>query len=261
MALRKLEPTFHERIWGTRDLAPWFPQAKLKAGPFPVGEVWFETPEIPLLVKFIFAAEKMSVQVHPPDDYARFHHNSPGKTEMWHVLDAAPGARIAAGFREQVEPDRVRHAAVFGGIEEMLAWHEAAPGDTFFIPAGTVHVIGGGLKICEIQQRSDITYRLYDYQRGRELHVDHAMAVLRFGPHQARRNGKIECEYFCTERLDVRGARRLEPSGRDQLLVAIAGEGTAGDEPLKAGEVVHLKPDAVGAEIEGEISLLRTYVP
>ena len=86
MPLRKLEPSFHERLWGTRNLEPWFPDAAPRPGRVPIGEVWFETPEVPLLVKFLFAKENLSVQVHPDDEYARFHHNSPGKTEMWHVL-------------------------------------------------------------------------------------------------------------------------------------------------------------------------------
>ena len=108
MPLRKLEPSFRERPWGTRNLEPWFPNARAKAGPFPIGEVWFETPEVPLLVKFLFAKENLSVQVHPDDKYARFHHSSPGKTEMWHVLKAEPGAKIAAGFHEPVTSEQAR---------------------------------------------------------------------------------------------------------------------------------------------------------
>jgi mannose-6-phosphate isomerase len=186
MPLRKLEPRFHERIWGAKELAPWFPEARAKAGPFPIGEVWFETPEIPLLVKFVFAAEKLSVQVHPDDAYARFHHSSPGKTEMWHVLTAEPGAQIAAGFRKPITSEQARAAALDGSIVKLLEWIDARPGDTFFLPAGTVHAIGGGLTICEIQQPSDIVYRFYDHGRGRELHLDRALAVGNLGPHVAR---------------------------------------------------------------------------
>ena len=106
MPLRKLEPSFRERVWGTRTLDPWFPNVRAKAGPFPIGEVWFETPEIPLLAKFLFANERLSVQVHPDDAYAQFHHSSPGKTEMWHVLAAQKGAQIAAGFREPLTSEQ-----------------------------------------------------------------------------------------------------------------------------------------------------------
>ena len=147
MPLRKLEPSFRERPWGTRNLEPWFPNVRAKAGPFPIGEVWFETPEVPLLVKFLFAKENLSVQVHPDDKYARFHHSSPGKTEMWHVLKAEPGAKIAAGFREPVTSEQARAGALDGTIMGMLEWFDAQAGDTFFIPAGTVHAIGAGLTI------------------------------------------------------------------------------------------------------------------
>src|SRR6266849_1343486 len=127
-------------------------------------EVWFEgSSDIPLLVKYIFTTAKLSVQVHPDDAYARSQGSPRGKTEMWHVLSAQPGAKIAAGFREAISEQRLREAALTGEIVDLLAWHEACPGDTFFIPAGTVHAIGEGLTLWEIQQNSDLTYRLYDY--------------------------------------------------------------------------------------------------
>ena len=135
MPLRQLEPSFHERVWGKKSLDPWFPDSRAKAGPFPIGEVWFESPDVPLLVKFLFANEQLSVQVHPDDAYAGFHHSSPGKTEMWHVLASRPGAQIAAGFRQPVTADAARAAALSGEIVNLLAWHPATPGDFFFIPA------------------------------------------------------------------------------------------------------------------------------
>ena len=186
MPLRKLEPTFHGRVWGTPSLDPWFPNAPAQASALPIGEVWFQTPEVPLLVKFLFTDQDLSVQAHPDDDYARIHHNSPGKTEMWHVLAARRGAKIAAGFRELVTREQVRAAALDGNIVNLLEWFEARTGDTFFIPAGTVHAIGAGLTICEIQQNSDVTYRLHDYGRGRDLHLDHALAVSRLSSRTAR---------------------------------------------------------------------------
>src|SRR5271165_3300984 len=171
MQPKRLQPRFLEKVWGSTRLEPWFESTGAK-----IGEVWFEgAGPLPILVKFIFTTEKLSVQVHPDDVYAAKHHNSRGKTEMWHVLAAAPGARIAAGFREPVSAERLRAGALSGEIEELLAWHEARPGDTFFIPAGTVHAIGAGLTLCEIQQFSDITYRLYDYGRPRELHLAKAL--------------------------------------------------------------------------------------
>src|SRR6476660_7140505 len=156
----RLTPRFVPKVWGSIHLEPWFPNASEK-----IGEVWFEplpgASALPLLIKFLFTTEPLSVQVHPE-----------GKTEMWHILAAEPGAKIAAGFREPITGQRLRESALSGEIEQLLEWFEARPGDTFFIPAGTVHAIGAGLVLCEIQQHSDLTYRLFDYGRRRELHLD-----------------------------------------------------------------------------------------
>jgi mannose-6-phosphate isomerase len=260
MPLRKLEPTFHERIWGTTKLGPWFPDSRAKAGPFPIGEVWFETPEVPLLVKFLFAADKLSVQVHPADAYARFHHSSPGKTEMWHVLAAEPGARIAAGFREPLTSEQARAAALDGTIISLLEWFDAKSGDTFFIPAGTVHAIGGGLTICEIQQQSDIVYRFYDHGRGRELHLDRALAVGKLEPHAALTELPVVCEYFATDLMEIAGAVPLAASERERLLIAIEGEGQIRDQKVRAGEV-WLVPAGEALELSGEMRLLRAFEP
>lgn len=257
MPLRKLEPSFRERPWGTRNLEPWFPNVRAKAGPFPIGEVWFETPEVPLLVKFLFAKENLSVQVHPDDKYARFHHSSPGKTEMWHVLRAEPGAKIAAGFREPVTSEQARAGALDGTIMGMLEWFDARAGDTFFIPAGTVHAIGAGLTICEIQQQSDITYRLFDYGRGRELHLDSALAVSHLGPHDARKTTKVECDYFVAEPLKVQSALTLPASPGDLLLIAIDGDGEINGQATRAGEVWHVT-GFEPVKVMGNLGLLRT---
>ena len=119
MPLRKLEPEFRERIWGSTRLEPWFRNPDSA-----IGEVWHEVPgDLPLLVKFLFTTQPLSVQVHPDDAYARAHYDSPGKTEMWHILAGEPRARIAAGFRQPVTPDQVRSAALSttsGEIEGML---------------------------------------------------------------------------------------------------------------------------------------------
>jgi len=261
MPLRKLEPSFRERVWGTHNLDPWFPNTRAKAGPFPIGEVWFETPDVPLLVKFLFANDNLSVQVHPDDAYARFHHSSPGKTEMWHVLAARKDAKIAAGFREAVTSEQARAAALDGTILSLLQWFDAEAGDTFFIPACTVHAIGAGLTICEIQQPSDITYRLYDYERGRELHLDRALAVSHLGPHAARAAAKIACPYFVTETVNVAGTATIPAAPGDVFLVAIEGQGEIGGQLIRGGEVLHLTVSSDPIEIRGNIRLLRTFVP
>jgi len=140
-----------------------------------VGEIWFEPPpELPqLLVKYIFTCEKLSVQVHPSDAQLPGH----GKEECWLVIDAEPDAALGIGFREPLGREEMREAAIHGHIEHLLEWHSVRPGDFFYIPANTVHAIGAGVSLIEVQQNSDVTYRLYDYGRPRELHLDAAVAV------------------------------------------------------------------------------------
>jgi mannose-6-phosphate isomerase len=142
-----------------------------------IGEIWFEPPPaVPqLLVKYIFTSEALSVQVHPSDAQAPGH----GKEECWLVIDAEPGARLGIGFDRAIGAEAMRAAATDGSIEQMLTWHPVSAGDFFYIPANTVHAIGAGVSLIEVQQNSDVTYRLYDYGRPRELHLDQGIAVAR----------------------------------------------------------------------------------
>lgn len=150
-----------------------------------IGEIWFEPDaDLPqLLVKYLFTSEKLSVQVHPSDAQAPA--GERGKEECWLVLSAEPDARLAIGFREPIDGEAMRAAALDGSIEHLLEWHPVKPGDFFYLPAGTVHAIGPGLGLIEIQQNSDITYRLFDYGRPRELHLDEGMAVALGQPYPA----------------------------------------------------------------------------
>ena len=151
-----------------------------------IGEVWFAPPpELPgLLVKYIFTSEKLSVQVHPSDAQAeKAGLGRAGKEECWLVVAAEPGAALGVGFAESLEANAMRAAALDGSIEDLLVWHPVSAGDFFYIPAGTVHAIGAGVSLIEVQQTSDITYRLYDYGRPRELHLDAGLAVARGKPH------------------------------------------------------------------------------
>ncbi len=264
MPLRKLEPKFVESVWGTTQLEPWFPN--LASGAARIGEVWHEVPaDIPLLVKFLFTSEPLSIQVHPGDAYAQEHHNSPGKTEMWHVLRAEPSAKISAGFHAPVSKEQVRSAADSPEreeIEAMLEWFDAAPEDTFFIPSGVVHAIGAGLVLCEIQQPSEITYRIYDYGRGRELHLEHGLNVAQFGSHAARAKLPVTSDYFVTSRLTVHGQILYRPmTRRPQLLIAIEGKGEIDRQPLKAGDVWYVPGDTSHIPITGQVTLLRALVP
>lgn len=173
-----------EKLWGCDALPE--PFTGLSKGR--VGEIWFEPPpELPdLLVKYIFASEKLSVQVHPSDGQAyEAGLGLNGKEECWLVIGAEPGACLGVGFHEELDAARLGLAALDGTIEELLQWHPVEPGDFFFIPPGTVHAIGAGVRLIEVQQNSDITWRLYDYGRPRPLHLDEALGVARGEPHPA----------------------------------------------------------------------------
>lgn len=160
------------KIWGRDRLPPPFTAPDGER----IGEIWFEPPPVldRLLVKYIFTSEKLSIQVHPPV-------TSPaaldGKEECWLVLDAEPGAMLGIGFAGPLAPEAMRAAALDGSLERLLVWHPVRPGDYFYIPAGTVHAIGGGVSLIEVQLNCDVTYRLYDYGRPRALHLDAGIAV------------------------------------------------------------------------------------
>jgi mannose-6-phosphate isomerase len=260
--IQRLTPKFVERIWGSKHLEPLFPNQTKDTG-----EVWLEATApfdgpLPLLVKFIFTTGKLSVQVHPPDEYAALHHNSKGKTEMWHVLAAEPGAQVAAGFMKELTIEQLRAAALSGEIEHLLQWYDARPGDTFFLPAGTVHAIGEGLVMCEIQQQSDITYRLYDYGRGRELHLDHALAVSHLEPYDPRAEATegllVACDYFTTSLIRVRGRSEL-PGRAGQFVVVIGGKGHVAGDSARAGDAWFAESGSV--TVEGQMDLIVAFVP
>jgi mannose-6-phosphate isomerase len=318
----RLEPVFVPRIWGARQLDALFPQKTALAepvgevwltgneccfadGPFAgqeLGEAWREmTPEwagtrvgkdapFPLLVKFLFPEEKLSVQVHPGDDYARQHEAAAGgmgKTEMWYTVAARAGAEVKAGLKPGVGPDAFRRAIAAGTVEECLETIPVRAGDAVFVPAGTVHMIGPGAILCEIQEYSDITYRIFDYNRltpegqPRALHIEQALAVVNFAEQSG---GKIEpvrlergpveetyfvaCRYFATEKWEF--AERVAAATSSEhfdLLIMLMGSGQIefGGEALEyAPAQAWLVPAALGAyqlSPAARTSLLRTYVP
>jgi mannose-6-phosphate isomerase len=172
-APRLLATRVVEKVWG-RDVLP-APFAGLSSAR--VGEVWFEPPAelSEVLVKYLFTSETLSVQVHPSNAQAQ--PGEAGKEECWLVLDAEPDACLAIGFVRPVTAEEIASAARDGSIQDLLAWHPARAGDLFYLPAGTVHAIGPGLALVEVQQNSDTTFRLYDYGRPRELHLERALAV------------------------------------------------------------------------------------
>src|SRR5690606_8536157 len=173
-----------EKPWGRRDLPPAFGAVAAEAEP--IGEIWFEDPrgrDPLLLVKYLFTSDKLSIQVHPDDAAAREMGLRNGKDEAWLVLDAEPGAQIGLGLREAVSKEVLRAAALDGTLQDMVEWRAAVAGDSYYSPAGTIHSIGGGLKLIEVQQNMDVTYRLYDFGRPRELHLDEAVGAARSAPY------------------------------------------------------------------------------
>jgi mannose-6-phosphate isomerase len=252
----KLTPSLRERVWGRTCLAPWYPDADTA-----IGEAWFLADrELPLLVKLIFTSERLSVQVHPKDgeDGPR------GKTEMWHILEAEPGATIAMGFREPVTREQLREATRTGEVEHLLRWVPVTPGETYLIDAHTVHAIGGGIVLAEIQQNSDVTYRLWDYNRGRELHVDRALPICELGVHPGASHGPVRSEYFVTDTVRVPSGGAVTPEPRGcHLWICIEGAGTIGGQAVKAGDVWLLPADGEQPIVEsaGGAVFLTTYAP
>lgn len=210
-----------------------------------------DVADFPLLIKLISTRDVLSVQVHPDDATARRHGAASGKAEAWVILDAAPGARVALGLARAVSQADLRDMALSGRIEDELAWFPVRPGDVIDVPCGTIHAIGGGITLYEVQQPADITWRLYDWGRGRELHLDDALEVAIAGVAQGptRRSGAlIQGPIFNVWQAEpgpVEGARWRAltcTSGRLEV------EGAA----LSAGETVLVSPGAASLSGDGE---------
>lgn len=165
--------------WGRTDIPEQFGGASGER----LGEIWFQREDRgtddPLLVKYLFTSERLSVQVHPDDAAARHAGHPRGKDEAWVVLDAEPGASIGIGLSRPVSPEELRAAALDGSVVDLLDWRQVEEGDAFYSPAGTIHSIGAGLTLLEVQQDCDVTYRLYDFGRPRELHLDEGVTAAR----------------------------------------------------------------------------------
>ena len=246
----KLQAHAVEKPWGRTDLASVF------GGPSstPIGEIWFEGPaaqNLPLLVKYIFTSEKLSVQVHPDDEQARGRGLPRGKNECWYILDAEEGATLGLGLKAPTQPEKLRAAAVDGSIEELMHWQPVAPGDFYYVPAGTVHAIGAGIMLLELQQNADVTYRLYDYGRPRELHLDDGIAVSQGMPYSrfwSRPAGEpVETvlhngPHFCLVRSSSNEGISTSLSDRLRWVMPLKGKIWSEKETAKAGECLLLHP-------------------
>src|SRR6478735_4109658 len=239
-----LETRTVEKPWGKDQLPAPFATPPGKR----IGEIWFEPPaDLPqLLVKYLFTSEKLSVQVHPSDAQTlAAGQGRQGKEECWLVIDAEPGATLGVGFKHEVDAETMRAAALDGSIEDLLVWHPVKAGDFFYIPANTVHAIGGGCSIIEIQQNSDITYRLYDYGRPRELHLEESIAVAKGEPYAdaLRRHVPagdvplVQGPYFQLDQVD--GLPSTEQAARYRgclLVVPRSGAAHVEGEPVVPGQ-------------------------
>jgi mannose-6-phosphate isomerase len=283
----RIEPQFVGRVWGSRDLRPWYDRVAETGDP--IGEVWLtgdgcrvatgvhtgktlgglfaEMPEAllgaaapqsgsPLLIKMLFAREKLSVQVHPDDRMAQKYGEPRGKTECWYVLEAQPGAQVACGIKAGVTLEKIKAGIHDGTLEESLNVLDVASGEMIYVDAGTVHAIWPGSVLLETQQNCDLTYRMYDYGRPRELHIEKSLEATRL----VTRAGKVEpqieadrtilldAEYFCVERGLERWDRGgLQGAGELCYLFAAAGSGVIREVGDAGFEAVELLPRSIVA--------------
>lgn len=257
-----------DKPWGRHRLWPGF--ADPAADGEPVGEIWFQTPgdSTPdLLIKYLFTSEKLSVQVHPDDAQAHAAGLPRGKDECWVILDAEPDSTIALGTKRPVDRETLRAAALDGSIEDLLDWKPVKAGDFFYSGSGTIHAIGAGITLVEVQQNSETTYRLYDYGRPRELHLDQGIAVsdpVPYTPHPMPgrvadgREILVEGPKFVLERWEG-GARALSlPEGVTGWLIPLRGEGVVDGVAFRAGECVTLQGSA-SLHAEAGSDLLFAY--
>lgn len=245
MPATRLATKYVEKPWGRTDLPGFFPDGAGRQ----IGEVWFDGPEgrhPPLLVKYIFTSERLSIQVHPNDAQGQDRGLPGGKSECWLILDAEPGATLGMGTLAPLDAQTLRAASLDGRIETLMDWKPVKPGDFFYIPAGTVHAIGAGVTLVEVQQNVDVTYRLYDYGRPRELHLDDGVAVSIAEPYArppvtiaARADARLLDRDEAPFRLDLvtlpAGHHDRHDAG-ERWFIPLTGHGTIDGAPWEAGQ-------------------------
>lgn len=248
----KLQAQPVEKPWGRTDLESVFRASPDRR----VGEIWFTHPELkepPLLVKYIFTSEKLSVQVHPNDEEARARGLASGKNESWYILTADDDARLGLGLKTTVTEDELRSAAMDGSIEQLLDWRAIEAGDFFYVPAGTIHAIGAGITLLEIQQSADVTYRLYDYGRPRELHLDDAVCVSQRKPYAAlsivgsETSGSrilVDEDSFSVIRANSTESIPQSLTCRQRWVMPLQGSAFSDAETASVGECLFLQPEA-----------------
>jgi mannose-6-phosphate isomerase len=247
--------------WGRHDLSPW---SLVDGGHEAVGELWFEradkdAPVPALLLKLLFTSAPLSIQVHPDDAFARGMGLPNGKSEAWYIVSAVPGATVGVGLKKRVTSQELRAAIRDGSIVELLQWRPAATGEVIYIPAGTIHAIGAGIVLAEIQQNSDATFRLFDYGRQRELHEDSAVAVADAGPAgypcdqvqlTAARTVLVACEHFVLERLDLaKGSSWALRAEQETWILVLDGKAAIGPATVSVGQAIFAGDSRTGIEV------------
>ena len=238
--------------------------------------------EFPLLIKFIDAHQDLSIQVHPTDEIAHRQGKPRGKTEMWYVMDSQPTAKLYNGLKRQITPEEYKQIVADDTICDALAQYDVREGDCFFIPAGRIHAIGAGCYLAEIQQTSDVTYRIYDYKRRdkdgnlRQLHTQEAAESidyhvlpdyrLTYTPRKNEGQLLVECPFFNTAVYDLDEPMQIDYSELDSfvILIGVKGEGTLnidGEEVcFRQGETILLPATINNVRAEGTIKFLETYI-
>ena len=262
--------------WGRADLSPWYPP---DGKPGLVGEIWFERPAGPgpaspassLLLKLLFTSEPLSIQVHPDDAYARSIGLPHGKAEAWYILTAGPQAVIALGLTDAITPEALRGAVLDGSIADRVRWRRVSAGDAYYVAPGTIHSLGPGVVLLEVQQRSDATFRLYDFGRHRTMHADEAMAAasaLQDAPQQPRhrldreRTVLVASPHFVIELVELPPATAWELNAMTETWVFTLG-GRAKVGSLQAGTGDALTMDASRTAIDvhdGPWKCLLAYI-
>lgn len=271
-----LERTFTRTVpkpWGSTDLRPW--NAHYGEGPA-IGEVWFQrsdqkAPESALLLKILFTKEPLSIQVHPNDVYAQSIGLMHGKCEAWYILSALPNARIALGLKRRVSPSELRAAVESGSIADLVQWRCVKSGEAILVSAGTIHAIGSGIVVVEIQQRSEATFRLFDFGRQRELHTDDAIAAAS-GEHAARqapsrklseeRTLLVADQHFVLERIELPPGSDWElRAPAETWLFVLEGRASVGTLDACRSEAIFLEADSARIRVRSAGLLgLMAYV-
>jgi mannose-6-phosphate isomerase len=272
MAIEHAAVQVVRKPWGVADLHPW---SGIDGSGDPVGELWFQRTDrsapIPaLLLKLLFTSQPLSIQVHPDDAFARSVGLPNGKTEAWYILSATPDARVGVGLKRHLAPGELRAAIKSGSIASLLDWRPARKGDIIFIPAGTIHAIGAGIVLAEIQQHSDATFRLFDYGRKRELHENSAVAVSDAGPLQTQagprrlsavRTALVASPHFVLERIDLPANSSWALNAkRETWILVIEGHAQVGGASVTVGDAAFAEADRAGIDVGPDgMSALLAY--